>query len=158
MVFSYSPLLTTNSRAQKLLRFSEQIAGLDLQSTSGIGSSSSATLEHPSEPSSKFTTNINQEYAWETYDETWWERGMPGNLKDCSICVEEKPLGFFPLQSPTTSCQHEPEACLDCIQTHIRTQIATGMVGEKSIKCPECSEALSLDEIQKYADTETFQL
>jgi hypothetical protein len=79
-------------------------------------------------------------------------------VKDCVICTDEKALGLFPLQTPTSTCNHDPNTCLDCLQKYIQTQAGDGMINEQSIKCPECSNPLDLAEIQKYADPDTFQL
>jgi hypothetical protein len=79
-------------------------------------------------------------------------------VKDCVICTDEKALGFFPQQTPTSTCKHDPNTCLDCLQKYIQTQVSDGMINEQSIKCPECSNPLDLAEIQKYADPDTFKL
>lgn len=78
--------------------------------------------------------------------------------KDCIICVEDKSWESFPSSSPSAKCQHAPNACLDCIKQHIKTQLESKVFHERIIKCPECPESLDTSEVQVYADRNTFSL
>jgi hypothetical protein len=153
-----SHTLLNKVRAWQLYELEIQTVDINTQSTAGVGSSSSKIVHHACKVVTETTSDCDRGYEWEQYDEGWWERGTPGNFKSCLVCAEDKPFGYFPLRSPTTKCEHEPGTCLDCMQTHIRTQIENSMVSEKSIRCSECSETLNVNEIQKYTDEDTFNL
>jgi hypothetical protein len=74
------------------------------------------------------------------------------------ICVESKHWDNFPESAPSARCQHEPNTCRTCLETHIKTQLESKIFHEKIIRCPECSEILDAMEIQELADRRTFLL
>ncbi|KAJ4302597.1 hypothetical protein N0V90_001486 [Kalmusia sp. IMI 367209] len=78
--------------------------------------------------------------------------------KECMVCVEERPLALFPSRGPTNRCEHDASICLGCLETHIKTRMDSNAFNEEMIKCPECSESLTIDEIQRYADPSTAEL
>lgn len=75
-------------------------------------------------------------------------------VKECIVCSDEQPLTQFPSRGPTSRCQHEG-TCLTCLANHIKARLDDNMFNEKLIGCPECSEYLTSDEIQRYADPAT---
>ncbi|TIC96986.1 E3 ubiquitin-protein ligase RNF19B [Colletotrichum higginsianum] len=77
-----------------------------------------------------------------------------GGSRECPICAETRDPASFPVLSVTPTCTHPPEACLDCLQTSIRSDLNSKLWTE--IRCPECREPLEYVDIQKYADEETF--
>ena len=42
------------------------------------------------------------------------------------------------------------------MRTHIKTSIASNVFHDNVVHCPECGEALALQDIQMYADSVTF--
>lgn len=77
-----------------------------------------------------------------------------GSDRECVICAETKCAEEFPWTPITTSCNHSPSSCLDCVELSIKTDLNTKIWTE--IRCPECSAALDYLGIQQYADNETF--
>lgn len=75
--------------------------------------------------------------------------------RDCLICADTKEEILFPRFSPTASCTHSPNACLECLERSIRSDL-TGKIWT-DIRCPECRELLDYTDIQRYADVETFK-
>jgi hypothetical protein len=78
--------------------------------------------------------------------------------RECMICIESKSWEHFPENSPSAKCQHVPNTCLECLETHIKTQLESEIFHEKIIRCPECSVILDSTEIQKFSDSKTFEL
>jgi len=74
--------------------------------------------------------------------------------RECSICAETRHNADFPLLSITANCAHPPEACFECVQTSIRTDLSTKLW--TNIRCLECSEPLDYVDVQRYADEKTF--
>ncbi|KAH8677906.1 hypothetical protein BX600DRAFT_451043 [Xylariales sp. PMI_506] len=75
-------------------------------------------------------------------------------MPDCIVCAESKPLDEFPRFSVSTRCSHPPNTCLDCVQTSIKTEFATKRWDQ--IHCPECNELMEYQDVERYADKETF--
>ncbi|KAK7442393.1 hypothetical protein CaCOL14_001213 [Colletotrichum acutatum] len=77
-----------------------------------------------------------------------------GGSRECPICAETRDISSFPVLSVTPTCNHPPEACLECLQMSIKSDLNSKLWTE--IQCPECRELLEYVDIQKYADEETF--
>lgn len=75
--------------------------------------------------------------------------------RDCLICADTKEEILFPRFSPTASCTHSPNTCLECLERSIRSDL-TGKIWT-DIRCPECRQLLDYTDIQRYADEETFK-
>lgn len=75
--------------------------------------------------------------------------------RDCLICADTKEEILFPRFSPTASCTHSPNTCLECLERSIRSDL-TGKIWT-DIRCPECRQLLEYTDIQRYADEETFK-
>ncbi|PVG00724.1 hypothetical protein CPB86DRAFT_728715, partial [Serendipita vermifera] len=75
-------------------------------------------------------------------------------VRECVICTDTDVE--FTTSPPTERCKHEPETCVDCIREHIRVAVVSENTTE--VKCPSigCSEVLEYDEVQRWADDETF--
>lgn len=78
-----------------------------------------------------------------------------GGDRECLICADTKEEILFPRFSPTASCTHSPNTCLECLERSIRSDL-TGKIWT-DIRCPECRELLDYTDIQRYADDETFK-
>ncbi|KAF2665832.1 hypothetical protein BT63DRAFT_77073 [Microthyrium microscopicum] len=76
----------------------------------------------------------------------------------CAICAEEKYLSEFPSQTPTSACKHGTTTCVQCLQTHIKTQLDNSIFHENLVKCPECSNSLDVADVQKHATADIFEL
>ncbi|SPO03343.1 uncharacterized protein DNG_06025 [Cephalotrichum gorgonifer] len=74
--------------------------------------------------------------------------------RECIICADTKPPLDFPQTSVTATCNHPPEACLECMRMSIKTDLDTKIWTE--IQCPECPATLEYADVQQYADEETF--
>lgn len=76
--------------------------------------------------------------------------------KECHICFDAKDTDLFPQTSATSNCRCLSNACLVCIQQHIKTQMRSKEWKEGSITCPMCNRPLIYQEIENLADSETF--
>lgn len=76
--------------------------------------------------------------------------------KECQICFDAKHTDLFPQINETSNCRCLSDACLVCIQQHIKSQMNSKEWKEGSITCPMCNRALIYQEIQNFADSETF--
>lgn len=98
-----------------------------------------------------------------------------GTVRECQVCFDEKHSDFFPLlsrlpsrsfPSPSTAssssnsyCRCLADACLACLQQHLRTQItAKEWRREGALTCPVCNRGLRHDEVEEYADGETLAM
>ncbi|KAK5997203.1 E3 ubiquitin-protein ligase RNF19B-like protein [Cladobotryum mycophilum] len=82
-------------------------------------------------------------------------RDARNGRRDCIVCTEKKEVELFPQVSVTSTCTHEPNTCLDCIETSIRSDMTNKLWSD--IRCPECRELLDYTDIQRYADKATFE-
>ena len=98
--------------------------------------------------------------AWETAEGSYAYTRLPAddsvNERDCAVCAETKTPGQYPRYAVSTNCLHPPNTCLDCMRTHIKTQIASNVFHDNVVRCPECSESLALGDVQRYADGATY--
>jgi hypothetical protein len=111
------------------------------------------------------SSNGQPSTVWERYDPIAWETthtitrrqlNTSSPTKECIICVDTKDITHFPHQAITDLCDHAPSTCQDCIATYIRSELNGKLFHEQVIKCPECSQPLSRDDIQQHADPDTF--
>ncbi|KAK0109694.1 hypothetical protein ONS95_002373 [Cadophora gregata] len=72
---------------------------------------------------------------------------------ECCVCTDSFPQHRFP--NVTSTCDHGPTVCEDCIKQSVNTQIM--QVAWDKIKCPECSEALQYDVVKKWASKKSFE-
>jgi len=110
----------------------------------------------------------NRQSPWQAYDPVAWETAeasyshtrLPADAsldrRDCEVCTETKTPGQFPRYAVSGNCLHPPNTCLDCMRTHIKTELASNVFHDNVVRCPECGESLSLQDIQMYADAATF--
>ena len=82
-------------------------------------------------------------------EEAW----LTTTTEQCSTCIEDKKLGEMATRV-TSSCQHKPSVCKDCLQSWLQTSVESGM-WEKP-KCPDCSEVLEWQDVKRHASKETF--
>ncbi|KAL7927805.1 hypothetical protein ACQKWADRAFT_277901 [Trichoderma austrokoningii] len=78
-----------------------------------------------------------------------------GDDRDCLVCADTKEEILFPRFSPTASCAHSPNTCLECLERSIRSDLSGKIWTD--IRCPECRQLLDYTDIQRYADEETFK-
>lgn len=135
------------------------------------------TRNQDNEPRVPEDTFANLDQASQSYSEASWDSvSLPNDLNDafqrvealpmavpsgpkaCVVCAEEKSSSRFPLRGPTSRCEHEPNTCLDCLETHIETQIGSNAFNEDMIKCPECSQSFAVEEVQRYAGPAVAEL
>ncbi|KAL0941394.1 ring finger domain-containing protein [Colletotrichum truncatum] len=109
-------------------------------------------------PADDFSFGQRYQKAADTTDVVVTRQRLPANdlggSRECPICAETKEPSGFPVLSVTSTCSHPPEACLECLQTSIKSDLNSKLWTE--IRCPECRELLEYVDIQKYADDETF--
>lgn len=90
------------------------------------------------------------------------EASIPAELveeeptKECQICFETKHTDLYPQPTDAGGCGCLPDACLACLQEHIKTQMSTKEWREGSITCPMCNRPLVFQQIEEYADGETL--
>lgn len=75
--------------------------------------------------------------------------------KDCATCTETKSVSYFPQARISQTCIHNPNTCLDCLKTSIRVNFETRQWNQ--IYCPECRALLDHQDVQKFADKDTFR-
>ncbi|KAG8784399.1 hypothetical protein FS842_008646 [Serendipita sp. 407] len=77
-------------------------------------------------------------------------------LRECVICRDTDVV--FASTPPTDRCLHQPETCVDCISQMLRVAVISES-NSNHLKCPtaNCRELLEHDEVQKWADHETFE-
>lgn len=75
-------------------------------------------------------------------------------IRQCEICLEDLPFANFPSRRISTGCNHEPSCCLPCLRRSIKTDHENKIWD--AISCPECSSRLSYQDLQAFADAETF--
>ncbi|KAI1152387.1 hypothetical protein F4825DRAFT_312853 [Nemania diffusa] len=73
----------------------------------------------------------------------------------CSICADDKRVSEMPNQrSITRDCAHAATACSDCIGQWITRSMET--VSWDRLKCPECPNLLSFQDVEAFAPRDTF--
>ncbi|KAI0125114.1 hypothetical protein BJ170DRAFT_488770 [Xylariales sp. AK1849] len=75
-------------------------------------------------------------------------------MQDCNVCAESKPVIAFPILSVSSQCTHAPATCLECVETSIQTEFKTKRWND--IHCPECHALMEYQDVERYADKETF--
>ncbi|KAI5922984.1 hypothetical protein F4810DRAFT_671180 [Camillea tinctor] len=75
-------------------------------------------------------------------------------LTECVVCLEDKPIDLFPKATITRRCTHVPSLCLGCTDLSLASQIQNGLLNQ--LRCPECSERLDYEEVQRCTSTEVF--
>lgn len=68
--------------------------------------------------------------------------------EECIICLDPKSISDFPTDPLTTTCDHPPRTCLDCLQQAISADLKLSA----RVACPECEGIISHEAIQRYAD------
>lgn len=76
--------------------------------------------------------------------------------KECQVCFEDKHTDLFPQTTVANNCRCLSDACLVCVQEHMRAQLSIKEWKEGSITCPMCNRSLTHQEIDDYADGETL--
>jgi hypothetical protein len=72
----------------------------------------------------------------------------------CSVCFEDRPTTSFPSSKITAECTHTPSTCIPCLQQSIKYSHQNNMWD--AIYCPGCTVKFSYQDVQKWADPETF--
>lgn len=75
-------------------------------------------------------------------------------IRMCIACTDELPPSGFPINI-TTTCQHEVNSCISCLQLWIESQMDRG--GLEAIKCMQCPEPLLYEDIKCNASRSVFQ-
>lgn len=83
------------------------------------------------------------------------ERARLARIKSCAVCGDDKDQDEFPIKSPTSRCQHAPQLCLDCLDMWVASALDDN--GVDAIKCPECPEKLSYDDVHDATSPITFE-
>ncbi|OHW89606.1 RING finger domain-containing protein [Colletotrichum incanum] len=147
-------LLSSNNPYIALLEQKEQAMTVAFLRSQDSGSGS-----RPSDlGADDFSFGQRYHKATDTTDVVVTRQRLPANdlggSRECPICAETRDPSSFPVLSVTPTCTHPPEACLDCLQMSIKSDLNSKLWTE--IRCPECRELLEYVDIQKYADEETF--
>lgn len=79
---------------------------------------------------------------------------QPLRLRGCIVCGDNIEILLFPPKAPTSACGHTPQTCSDCLEHWMASEIETK--GAEGIKCPECPEILTYQDIQRAASPATF--
>ena len=78
------------------------------------------------------------------------------STKECQICLDAKHTDLYPQTTGASDCRCLSDACLACLQEHIKTQMRSKEWNEESITCPVCNRPLNFQEIEEFADGKTF--
>ncbi|KAI8263521.1 hypothetical protein K4K53_008131 [Colletotrichum sp. SAR 10_77] len=147
-------LLGTNNPYIALLEQKEQAMTVAFLRTHDVATGSRST----DLAADDFSFGQRYQRAADTTDVVVTRQRLPANdlggSRECPICAETREASDFPILSVTSMCTHPPEACLECLQMSIRSDLNSKLWTE--IRCPECRELLEYVDIQKYADEETF--
>ncbi|KAE9568352.1 hypothetical protein CGMCC3_g15515 [Colletotrichum fructicola] len=147
-------LLGTNNPYIALLEQKEQAMTVAFLRTHDVATGSRST----DLAADDFSFGQRYQRAADTTDVVVTRQRLPANdlggSRECPICAEIREASDFPILSVTSMCTHPPEACLECLQMSIRSDLNSKLWTE--IRCPECRELLEYVDIQKYADEETF--
>lgn len=79
-----------------------------------------------------------------------------GAAKECQICFDTKHSDLFPQTTAASECNCLSDACLVCTQEHIKSQMKSKEWKEGSTTCPMCNRALTYQEMEDLADSETL--
>lgn len=77
-------------------------------------------------------------------------------MRECRVCIEPKHTDLYPRTTEASACRCLSDACLVCLREHIKTQLSSKEWNEGSITCPVCNRPLDFQEVEEYADGETF--
>ncbi|KAH0562384.1 hypothetical protein GP486_002920 [Trichoglossum hirsutum] len=72
----------------------------------------------------------------------------------CVVCMEALRPELFPKRRITSTCQHEPKTCLDCLARSVQADFQDK--GYSRIRCPECLGALEFEDVKLFANPELF--
>ncbi|KAK8066146.1 hypothetical protein PG997_012893 [Apiospora hydei] len=75
--------------------------------------------------------------------------------RECTICMDTKPLEDFPRRRTTSTCDHLPTACRECIQTSLLAQFEEKAM--EHITCLECPEMLAPSDVQTFVPRAKYQ-
>ncbi|KAK4547748.1 hypothetical protein LTR36_000706 [Oleoguttula mirabilis] len=78
-----------------------------------------------------------------------------GRSRDCAVCGDAKDPLDFPARAPTSTCDHPPQTCIDCLQSWMASEFDTK--GCDGVKCVECPQLLDYMDVQRAASVETFE-
>lgn len=79
-----------------------------------------------------------------------------GAAKECQICFDARHTDLFPQTTAASDCSCLSDACLACVQEHIKSQMNSREWREGSITCPVCNRSLTYQEMEDLADSETL--
>ncbi|KIM22909.1 hypothetical protein M408DRAFT_78334, partial [Serendipita vermifera MAFF 305830] len=76
---------------------------------------------------------------------------------ECIVCTSDAAEVEFPIDAPTSACNHPPQVCVGCLQQIILVSITSGDYST-GILCasPDCAQRLDYYDIQKFATPEAF--
>lgn len=80
-------------------------------------------------------------------------------IRECTVCLEDKPQDAYPLTRLTPRCRHAPSACRACVARALRAQVLLQGGPEEvavAVSCPECEQELGYEIVERFADAETF--
>jgi hypothetical protein len=75
-------------------------------------------------------------------------------MRDCVVCSDSKIPLDFPVKAPTSSCEHPPQTCTDCLQKWIASELETK--GCRGMTCTQCPQLMQYEDIQRAASEATF--
>jgi hypothetical protein len=82
------------------------------------------------------------------------KKSLVAVTRDCVICTNELFVLEFPMESTTAACKHPIQACKECLASWLASELADK--GHSRLTCPECSEALSYNDVWRASSQETF--
>ena len=73
----------------------------------------------------------------------------------CTVCYEVLDSGSIPERRITSTCQHDPDICKDCLATSITSQFSDKIWDQ--VSCPSCHERLNYHDMQAFAEKSIFE-
>ena len=75
---------------------------------------------------------------------------------ECLICYDSFNPVETPVRQPTSSCEHEVNICKSCLCASISSQLETRIWTRISCLATACNQLLEYNDIQEFAESQTF--
>lgn len=75
-------------------------------------------------------------------------------LIQCCVCMENRETEYYPTIPITDNCWHPNLTCLRCLEYSIASDHSSKMWDD--IRCPQCAQHLSYQNVKNFADENTF--
>ncbi|KAF8319077.1 hypothetical protein DL93DRAFT_276076 [Clavulina sp. PMI_390] len=77
----------------------------------------------------------------------------PPGFVECEVCLTAKSPESFSHIPPTSSCQHSPTVCMECLENFVTISIRSL---QYDIRCPTCAEPFEYADVQRVTPADIF--